>query len=180
MAKIPKETIDTTLQKYLSGSGTREIAMGLDADARIVTKIIDAYRKNEAMINKYVPGENRMKSEGHFTNQELIYLCAHNLRGIPHESTAKVLCRDVNDLFGRTSPSAFLHLLDTALAYRYLAHTSGNRYYEKESESVEHVLDNVGMMEILHDYNLDELENVAPKRVRALAAYFAYRDKDKE
>lgn len=180
MSKISKETIDKVLHRYLSGTSTREIAVGELIDAEVVVKVINAFRKNSKLINDYVPGDSRPKvpAKNHFTNEELIYIAAHSLRGIPLEATARVLNRNESQLFGRQSPSAYLHLVDTAMAYRYLLFVGNHRYYEREAEAMEHIIDNVGMREVLHDFSKEELENHVPKRIRALAAYFAHRDKD--
>jgi hypothetical protein len=186
-----KSERDAMLDAYFAGGNGAHpnvIARKLGRNSKAVKRRIEEYTYNEDdRVAHYEPFRRVSRKGQRWTQNELTLLKANRAKGVEAKHTARLLCRDVNELtlkkeaqVGKTkSLLSLAPTLDLIWAYRYV-----HVVYKQQLISDE-VYDGLVQEEIEYGGGAAEFEAIKhhqgwPERIRSLGLYLVQREKEKE
>lgn len=185
-----KSDTDRMLDLYFSGNTPDRIAYLMKRNTKAINRQLETFTYNESgRADRYEMLERDSRRGKRLTENEKVFIAAHTKRGVDLESTARVLCRRVEEIRGESiAPSRIetqiktgtmkqvAPTLDQLMAHRYLYWSAkkpiiSNRDYDDlKEEEIEYGCGRVELDKPASDKACDY-----PPHIRSLAYYMQYK-----
>jgi len=127
-----QKDLDWFFDTYLAagpGATPNQMAQKLGRNPKALKRLKEQFTNNERdRVGQYVPGQRISRKGKKFTQNEITIWKAHVAKGVPAKETARLFCRDVQELSGKArdevsaakARTPFAPTLDMIWACRYI------------------------------------------------------------